>query len=80
MAARTVTIRFLGPVRRPAREREMGVELGEDATVGGLLASLGYQPHELDFFALSVNGEKARGTTALSHGDQVTLALLAGGG
>jgi len=80
MATVTVHVEFLGPMRRPWRERERDVDIDAGATIGELMSQLGYTEEESRFFSVTINGERGRGNQVLTHGDQVTLTLVVGGG
>ena len=71
---------FYGPIRRPWPETSREVELPEDADVGALLASLGYEPEDAKRVAVVVNGRRRKLVTPLAEGDDVRFAVLAGGG
>lgn len=76
----TVTVRYLGPIRRPCRQRRHEVEIREHTTAGELLDQLGYQPREKPLLSIHVNGQSAKADVHLSEGDEITFGILAGGG
>ncbi len=75
-----VTVEFVGPLRRPSKERKMTLDLDPGATIEHLLSRLGYSPFEIDRIAVLRNDKQARKEDALDDGDRISLLLPMGGG
>ena len=77
---RKIVVSFYGPIRRPWPETSREVEAPEGTSVEGLLRSLGYEPEDLKRVAVVVNRRRRNLAAPLADGDDVRIALLAGGG
>jgi sulfur carrier protein ThiS len=78
--ALTVTVEFLGPIRRPWPEQQRTVTLTRGQTVAALLQQLGYRPDELRYVNVSINHERQMPQAVLHEGDHVVCMLMVGGG
>jgi sulfur carrier protein ThiS len=75
-----LTVRFVGPVRRPGPERALEVDPSATPTVGALLESLGYSPDEHRSLQVLTDGRRARGDTPLTGVESVEILIAIGGG
>jgi sulfur carrier protein ThiS len=76
-----LTIRFVGPVRRPGPERTIELEVTEDDTVGELLARLGYDAEEQASLQVLVDGARAKTLdTSIAEARAVEIMIAIGGG
>ncbi len=75
-----ITVRFIGPVRRPGPERSL--ELGRDglATLADLLRSLGYRPDEMSALTVLADGARLALEAPLDGVQAVEILLAIGGG
>lgn len=76
----TVTVHFVGPVRRPGPERTLAVDASELSTVGALLSELGYSDDEQRSLQPRVDGKRARVSTPLQGVQTVEILIAIGGG
>ena len=75
-----VAVEFVGPMRRPWRERKREVEAVDAATIAELLVTLGYAEPESRHFAFTLNGVRATLTSPLAARDRLAVLLMVGGG
>ena len=75
-----VSVEFMGPMRRPWRERRRDVEAPDAATISAVIGALGYVAEESRHFSFLVNGSKAGPDTVLNARDQLAVLLMVGGG
>ncbi|MBI5507624.1 MAG: MoaD/ThiS family protein [Deltaproteobacteria bacterium] len=75
-----MTVEFVGPMRRPWKERRRLLEVDGGSTVDRVVASLGYDARERKHFAFLVNGVKARPDEPLAADDLLAVLLMVGGG
>jgi sulfur carrier protein ThiS len=76
----TVTVAFVGPIRRPWKEQSRALELAEGSDADDLLDAVGLSGSEKLRVSVLVNGERRSLSTRLTEGDRVELLLLVGGG
>jgi sulfur carrier protein ThiS len=76
----TVSVHFVGPVRRPCPERTLEVDASELSTVGELLAELGYSDEEQRSLQPRVDGKRARASMPLTGVQTVEILIAIGGG
>lgn len=74
----TLTVRFVGPVRRPGPEREL--QLAPPATTGDLLTGLHYTPAEQRTLQVLADGRRARLEDGLAGVQLVEILIPIGGG
>jgi molybdopterin converting factor small subunit len=75
-----VTVEFVGPVRRPCRERSLSLELEAPLAVRALLVRLGYAPEETTRLTVLVDGKRQGPDDAVPDGAKVEILLPVGGG
>lgn len=75
-----LTVRFVGPVRRPGPERTLEVEVADLHTVGDLLAHLGYAPREWPALHVLVDGSRKQPDASLDGARTVEILVAIGGG
>lgn len=75
-----VTVEFIGPVRRPCRERVVTIELEGTYVVRQLLEHLGYAPDETTRLTVLVDGRRQAPDAPVPDGARLEILLLAGGG
>ncbi|MBM4397490.1 MAG: hypothetical protein FJ087_17615 [Deltaproteobacteria bacterium] len=75
-----VTVRFVGPVRRPGPERSMVVDRAGVRTVADLLARLGYSPREAERLTVLLDGVRAEPEAQLGGARTADILILIGGG
>ena len=75
-----LTIRFIGPVRRPGPERAVELEVTGITTVGELLAHLGYGAAEQASLQVLVDGARAATLDTSIKGARAVEILIAVGG
>jgi sulfur carrier protein ThiS len=76
----TLTILFVGPVRRPGSERTLKVDSVGLQSVADLLRSLGYSAGEQANLSVLLDGRRASRDTSLEGIQQVEILVLVGGG
>ena len=76
----TVSVHFVGPVRRPGPSRTLAVDASELSTVGELLTELGYSDEEQRSLQPRVDGKRARVSTRLEGVQIVEILIAIGGG
>jgi sulfur carrier protein ThiS len=76
----TVTVRFVGPIRRPWPETSRSLEVAPGSTVGAVLAGLGFARPQLGLLHAAVNGVATPASTVLADGDTLEVMLRVGGG
>lgn len=76
----TLTVHFVGPVRRPGPERVAQVEREGLRTVGDLLDHLGYDPQEQRALHVLVHGVRRPVEAALAGATSVKILVAIGGG
>jgi sulfur carrier protein ThiS len=74
-----ITVQFVGPVRRPGPERTVELQT-ELATVGELLADLGYSTEEQGSLQALADGRRARASTPLRGVRTIEILIAIGGG
>lgn len=75
-----VEVEFVGAIRRPWPEQKRRLEAPTGTTVGQLLASLGYEEHELRYLVIQINGAKSKKASVLRQDDRLMVMLIIGGG
>jgi len=75
-----ITVEFVGPVRRPGKERRLTLEVEPQTSVTALLTRLGYGPEERARLTVLVDGARAAATAAVDDGTTVEILLPVGGG
>jgi len=77
---RRVTVEFVGPVRRPCRERSLSLEIEGSIPVRALLERLGYAPEETTRLTVLVDGTRRGPDEPVPDGARVEILLPVGGG
>lgn len=75
-----VEVKIVGGLLRPGGQGQLKLELEPGTTVGQMLGVLGYPEGQARFILAAVNNDLQEHDHPLNPGDQVTLALLVGGG
>jgi sulfur carrier protein ThiS len=75
-----VHVELVGPMRRPWREHRREIEVGDQTTIDGLLAQLGYSADEARHLTVLIGGARANRSRRLADGDRVVVLLIVGGG
>lgn len=75
-----VTVRFVGPVRRPGPERTMVVDRTGLRTVTDLLSLLGYSTVEAGRLTVLLDGVRAEPETEIGAASTADILILVGGG
>ena len=75
-----IVVRFVGPVRRPGPERTLSLDPAGLETVGDLLASLGYAPHEVAALTVLAEGARLSAGSPLAGLTSLEILLAIGGG
>ncbi len=75
-----IVVRFVGPVRRPGPERSLTLDAAGLETVGALLASLGYAPHEIAALTVLAEGVRLAPDAPLVGVTSLEILLAIGGG
>jgi sulfur carrier protein ThiS len=80
MPVQLISVHFVGPVRRPGPERTLEVDADGIATVGELLARLGYAPHEVAALTVIADGARLAPEAPLAAVCSISILLAIGGG
>lgn len=76
-----VLVEFMGPILRPpGAGNEAEITFDDPATVGDLLANLGYRPVHQRHLGVFRDGRRLPRTAALVDGERLTVATPMGGG
>lgn len=76
----SLTVHFVGPVRRPGPERTLSVDRTGLDTIGDLLAKLGYSPEEQRSLQVLLDGSRADLDAQLQEAKTVEILIAIGGG
>jgi sulfur carrier protein ThiS len=77
----SITVDFIGPVRRPGPERRLTLEVGDGGlAVAALLTRLGYLPDEGARLTVLVAGRRAGADERVPDGVHIEILLPVGGG
>lgn len=76
----SITVHFVGPVRRPAPEREMTVDITGLQTVADLLQRLGYKPKEQASLNVRAGGVRKASDDSLDGIESLEILIAIGGG
>jgi hypothetical protein len=75
-----ITVRLVGPMRKPRGQSELTMPHAQGMTVRTVLTSAGYSAQEVQYFSVQVDGVLARPETQVPAGATLTVFLPLGGG
>ncbi len=75
-----LTVRFIGPVRRPGPARTLEIDAAGLSTVADLLLHLGYSASEQPSLSVVVDGARRDLADSLADAHTVEILIAIGGG
>ena len=75
-----LSVRFVGPVRRPGPDREIEVDPRDLGTVGDLLEHLGYDSDERAALHVLVDGARRPLDAPIADAGSIEILVAIGGG
>jgi len=75
-----LTVRFIGPVRRPGPARALEIDAAGLSTVADLLLHLGYSATEQSSLSVVVDGARRDPAASLAGARSVEILIAIGGG
>lgn len=77
---KSLTVNFVGPVRRPGPQRSITIDTSDLKTVADALSSLGYEAHEQARLHILADGAHVNTDAPLQGMETMEILVAIGGG